>query len=261
MKKIFKNAFFILLVLSLSLIIGCTADKNISKVEEEAMILGYVTEKTREGENNFITVHLPKSPEGQNDNLKLKAANSEDYEYLVENNFYLLSYGKDSLEIKNIQLNNQLGEAISQGEDEEKDSLERKSIPSREKMDLEDYTQLDLYKYDITGDGTEEIIGVYTTAQRDSKGEVMWDDGQNWVLVVHGADKDYELYNNYVQIGSIQFYVFTSDDTFHITTVENTTAGLKLIDYVYNKAKDSFSPEIYYDVLGNVNMLYVSNGY
>lgn len=261
MKNFFKNSIFMLLVLSLSLVFGCTADKDIAKTEEELMVSGYVTEKTTEGENNYITIHVPKTPEGGSTDLKLKAANKEDYEFFVENNYYLLSYGKDSLVIKNIQLNNPLGEAIAQGKDEETDSSERNPISPTQKMIIEDYTLLDSYKFDINGDGTEEIIGLYTTAQRDSKGEIMWDDGQVWILAVHGVDKDYELYNNYVQLGSIQFYVFTADDTFHITTVENTTAGLKLTDYVYNKSEDSFTPEIHYDVLGDVNMLHVSRGY
>lgn len=258
MKKHIKNITFMLLVLSLSLAFGCNTDKNTAKVEEEVMVSGYVTEKTTEGENNYITLHVPKTPEGGAIDIKLKAANKEDYEYFVENNYYLLSYGKDSLVIKNIQLNNPLGEAIAQGTEEETDNPERKPILPIEKIAIEDYTLLDSYKFDINEDGTEETIGLYTTAQRDSKGEIMWDDGQIWILAVHGKDKDYELFNSYVQLGGIQFYVFTADDTFHITTVENTTAGLKLTDYLYNKAENSFTPEIHYDVLGDVNMLYVS---
>ncbi len=261
MKKIFNKVTLMLIVLSLTLIFGCTADKNTVKTEDEVLVSGYVLEKTIEGEEYHITLHIPKISDEDALDLELKAANKEDYDYFVQNSYYLISYGKDSLEIKNIQLNNPLGEAITKGEAQGTDAPKSKPILPGKKIDTEDYSVLDSYKFDLNEDGKEETIALYTTAQKDSNGKIMWDDGQIWVLAVHGDNNDYELYNNYVQLGSIQFYIFTADDTFHVTTVENTTAGLKLIDYVYNNAEDSFIPEIHYDVLGNVNMLHISRGY
>lgn len=261
MKKIFKLSAVMILVLSLSLAFGCTANDNTSKTEEEVIAAGYVSGKTIEGENNYITLHIPVTPEGQTSDLKLKVVNKEDYDNFVENNYYLISYGKDSLEIKNIQPNNPLGEAVSRGIGEGKGGVKDEPVLPSDKLDVEGYTILDSYNYDVDGDGEEEAIALYTTAQRDNSGEIMWDDGQLWILVVHDSDKDYELYNNYLQLGSLQFYAFTSNDRFHIATVENTTAGLKLVDYVFNKDDNSFTPEIHYNILGDVNMLHVSKGY
>ncbi len=261
MKNTFRKLALILLALNLSLVFGCTADKNEIKSEKELMVSGYVSGKVVEGENNYITLHVLKTPEGETKDLKLKAATKEDYDYFIEDSYYLVSYGKDSLIIKNIQLNNPLGEAITKGAGQGTNVIGEKPIFSTEKFPSKDYTLLDSYEFDINGDGTEETIALYTTAQRDSHGEIMWDDGQTWALVVHGKDKDYELYKNYVQLGSIQFYAFTADDIFHIATVESTTAGLKFVDYVFNKDEGSFTPEIHYDALGNINMLHVSRGY
>jgi len=261
MKKGFRIFTLMILVLSLSLAFGCTANEDTAKTEEEVIVAGYVLDKITEGENSYITFHIPITPEGQASDLKLKVVNKEDYDNLVENNYYLISYGKDSLEIKNIQPNNPLGEVISRGIGEGEGAVENEPIFPSNKLAIEDYTILDSYDYDIDGDGEEETIALYTTAQRDSNGEIMWDDGQVWLLAVHDSDKDYELYNNYLQLGSLQFYVFTSADSFHITTVENTTAGLKLVDYIFNKEDNSFTPKIHYNILGDVNMLHISKGY
>jgi len=262
MRSILIKVILILSVsMSLLLAVGCTRDINEVESEQEVLTSGFVLEKTIENDNNYITLHILKTSEDEISDLRLKATTKEDYDYFVENNYYIVSYGKALLEIKNAQLNNSLGETISRGIDDENEDIEKTSIFATEKTEYEDYTLLDSYSFDIDENGVEETIALYTAAQRDSGGDIMWDDGQIWVLVVQGEDKNYELYNNYVQIGAIDFYIFTTDDGFHITTVENTTAGLKLIDYIFSNEENSFTPKVHYNAIGNVNMLHVSSGY
>lgn len=143
------------------------------------------------------------------------------------------------------------------GEEEEKGAEETK-ITAQEKVKIEDYSLLDIYDIDINADGQDESIALYTAAETDQNGEIIWDDGQNWSLIVHGQDEDYVLFDQYVQIGSIQFYVFTADDIFHIVTMQNTTAGLKMVEYTFDSDNGVFSQKTRYEAPGNVNMLHVS---
>ena len=51
------------------------------------------------------------------------------------------------------------------------------------------------YTADVNDDGEDDIITLYTSAQRDNRGEMMWDDTQEWVLRVETADGVYDLYD------------------------------------------------------------------
>jgi len=124
--------------MSLLSAIGCTRDINEVESEEEVLTSGFVLEKTIENENNYITLHIFKTSEDETSDLRLKATTKEDYDYFVENNYYIISYGKDSLEIKNAQLNNSMGETISRGIDDETEDVEKTSIFPSEKAEYED---------------------------------------------------------------------------------------------------------------------------
>lgn len=61
--------------------------------------------------------------------------------------------------------------------------------------DVGKWEPLGRYSVDMTGDGEDDTITLYTSAQRDMKGEIMWDDTQEWVLRAETAEGVYELYN------------------------------------------------------------------
>jgi hypothetical protein len=66
--------------------------------------------------------------------------------------------------------------------------LKRVTIKAKE---IESYP-LSLYDqttFDLDGDGEQEQIEMYVNAEQDEKGEYMWDDGQNWLLVVKDGDQ------------------------------------------------------------------------
>jgi hypothetical protein len=48
--------------------------------------------------------------------------------------------------------------------------------------------------YDITGTG-EETIALLTDAEKDENGEFLWDDSQDWALVVKSSGGIYPLYD------------------------------------------------------------------
>lgn len=61
--------------------------------------------------------------------------------------------------------------------------------------DVGDWEPLGRYSIDITGDGEDDMITLYTSAQRDMSGEIMWDDTQEWVLQAETAEGVYDLYD------------------------------------------------------------------
>lgn len=133
-------------------------------------------------------------------------------------------------------------------------------IEATTKVNVSDLSLLDSYIIDFDNNGTDETISLYTAAEKDSNGEIMWDDGQKWKLLVEGTDTDYVLFDDYVQLGSIKFYVYTSDDEFYITTIQTSTASLKLTEYRFHKESNSFISNVKFETSGNVNMLH-SSGY
>ena len=137
--------------------------------------------------------------------------------------------------------------------------VESKEIPSTDKIDVSNLTLLDEYLFDFDEDGEEERIAMYTAAEKDENGEIVWDDGQNWLFLVQDTDKDYVLFDDYVQLGNIDFYVYTLEDDFYIDTVQVGTANLTLKSYHYDKDKNSFIMTVPYNTTGNVNMMKRSN--
>jgi hypothetical protein len=141
------------------------------------------------------------------------------------------------------------------------DQIEEVEITSSDKVDTENLTLLDEYYFDFDKDGNQERIAMYTDAGRGPDGEIAWDDGQNWIFIVHDTDKDYVLLDDYVQLGNIDFFIYTVDDDFHIATVDGRTASLTLTVYRYDLDRESFIKRIPYEVSGNVNLIKTSYGY
>lgn len=109
-------------------------------------------------------------------------------------------------------------------------------------------TKLEDFSFDYDQDNKEEKIELYTAAGRYKDGNILWDDGQNWLLVVVDGDKYYKLFSGFVQLSNIYFTFSTigEDRTPNITFIYNTQCGLQVIECLYNKEKDCFETEIVY---------------
>ena len=258
MKFNHKNIGLILVVvLAIGLLSGCTPQEppqnNEIIIEDLSLATGFVQSKSKEDDKNFIEF----SVEGEDlkgEYLKLEVANESLFNSIEEDDFYIFSYNEDYL-LRNAQRDFYLKDLVENSMDENGVVEEINSV---DPISLDSLTLLNEYNIDFNNDGYEEIIAMYVAAGRDSNGEIMWDDGQRWVLVVHGDNKDYVLYDDYVQLGSIQFNVFTEDNEFYITTTSVRTASL-VSQYFYNEANDLFIQTTPYSIQGNVNMLHSSN--
>lgn len=83
-------------------------------------------------------------------------------------------------------------------------------------VDTNDYEPMGKYTLDITGDGTEDLVTLYTSAQRDNRGEMMWDDTQEWILSVETENGVYELYkeriHGFAYINIADYYKKSGDE-------------------------------------------------
>lgn len=82
-------------------------------------------------------------------------------------------------------------ESSSQPEENKKTKISVTPSP----IDVNGYEALSKCMYDVINDGNEDIITLYTSAERDMTGEMMWDDTQEWVLQVETDKGVYDLYD------------------------------------------------------------------
>lgn len=116
-------------------------------------------------------------------------------------------------------------------------------------------TLLDVSSIDIYQDGQKESVELYTAAEKDSKGQIAWDDGQPWLLRVTAGDNEYILFDDYVQLGDLNYWLYTSEqNTVHITTMQTSSAGFLVTDYKFNSKKKCFERNIVFDPK-SVNLL------
>lgn len=255
MKSNNRNISLVLVVvLAISVLSACTPNVN-EPVDSEVLLqnVGFVESKTSEDGKNFIKIDT------KGDKLDLEIMDQKIYDSIGEKDFYIFAYNEDKV-LKSINKSPYIEDLIEKNLDPD-NKPEGIEITPVDKLSVEDLTMLDEYEFDFKGNNIMGNINTYTNAQKDENGEIMWDDGQRWVIVVHSEDKDYVLFDDYVQLGSINSYVYTIDDNFYIATLSTGTANLTLKSYFYDKDKDVFIETIPFNTEGNVNMLHSSIGH
>lgn len=119
-------------------------------------------------------------------------------------------------------------------------------------------TVLNSFEVDLDGDGVNEKIELYTSAERDDDGEMMWDDGQLFLLMVSKGDAIYPLLNEYVQLGQVHFNVwYDVENRPVINTMILTGAGFSMYNYTYDKEEGGFVMNEVYNSDG-INLMFSS---
>lgn len=119
-------------------------------------------------------------------------------------------------------------------------------------------TKLSHYSLDIDGDGANETIELYTQAERAPDGQMAWDDGQNWLLVVVDGNNYYPLLQQYVQLGNVYYAVwYANSNAVTITAAVATGSNVSLINYIYDDERKAFISQSLFDT-DAINMMYNS---
>lgn len=245
-----SNKKILYLILSLVLIVGLATGCGVSNSEETLEIKSFLgqLEEIKEdtlsfnSEENKIDLFL------KDDNIKNKL------DQLDLDSTYLVSYDQNKnivfLEKQNLETTEPTGE--------NKDVF---LIPKTDKEDFSKYTLVNEFETEIK-EGLKGSVKSYTSAQKNDSGEIMWDDGHEWILTVQLEDGEYILFKDYIQLGELKFHVYTVDqDNFHVFVTTTSTANLTVFDYKYNSSDETFNRSTPFTTDGNVNLIYSSNGY
>jgi|GEM_PF-4666683 len=131
------------------------------------------------------------------------------------------------------------------------------TIRTVETVTTEGLTLLERMHNDVDSDGKNESIELYTSAKRGPDGLMEWDDGQRWLLLVRDEGKRFPLFDGYVQLGQLEFWVGIfnkskiispdSEDLERHIYVMRTGDDIQLSDYYWDKQSLCFKKEIVFD--------------
>lgn len=261
-KLIRKSSLGLIIVVMLLLSFGCVQDVEPESKLEVFTNVGFVSDLIQEyGEDGKSYVEFAVNEES----LKLEVEDQDVFSSIKKDEFYKFAYKQDNVLLSieaDEYLENLVKESMEEGNTpDDEDGLDKVNIPATEKVSTEGLALLDSYEFDINGDGVEEVIAMYVNAEQGSDGEIYWDDGQDWLFLVEGQDQDHVLFNDYVQLGSIRFHIYTVDEDFYITTIQSGTANLDIMEYKFDKDSNEFISSLKHNATGNVNMMHSTYGY
>lgn len=131
------------------------------------------------------------------------------------------------------------------------------TIRFSETVSTEDLTLLERMYDDIDSDGKNESIELFTSAKKGPDGLIGWDDGQRWLLLVGDEGKKFPLFDDYVQLGQLQFWVgiFNKSQIVSPSDVDLerhiyvmiSGNSIQLSDYYWDKQSLGFKKEIVFD--------------
>lgn len=250
MKSNFKKIFLVLLVIGIiSTSFGCAPKIEPKEEEKISVNLGFL--KGKNASDNSIVMKF------DNEEYMIKVEDKELFNSLIQDELYLVAYNENNI-LKSIEANSNLKELVLNSKEESPiEEVEVVEISPIDKVSLDNLTLLGELIFDFDKDRVDEKISMYTAAGRDSNGEIMWDDGQRWLVVVHDEDKDYVLFDGWVQLGGITPFAYTVDEDFYIATISTGTANLTFKSYKYDKSNDKFIMTIPFDAEGNVNLFHI----
>jgi hypothetical protein len=118
--------------------------------------------------------------------------------------------------------------------------------------DVIDLTNLELFwQSDISFELEDNAtLSIYVRANKDENGELLFDDGQDWSLILESSLGKYALFpRQYVQLGRVSCLAFLdSDHILHVLVTVLQGAGYMMYDCVYEKETRVFVKRTVYEV-------------
>lgn len=254
MKSLIKKlSLGLIIIMILGVAFGCIQDKEPKSKVKIYTNVGFIDNTITDDGKNYVGIGV------DDRSLKLEVSDNNIFNNIEENEFYKFAYDDNNV-LLSIEKDIYLEDLVKRSMEEDNDTESTTHIKPTDKQPTEDLTLLDSYSFDITGDGFEETISMYVDAEQVANGEIYWDDGQKWLFVVEGKEEDYILFHDFIQIGSLDYHIYTEDDDFYITTVQSGTANLDIVEYKFDPSSNTFISSFKYLTTGNVNMLHSTYG-
>jgi hypothetical protein len=114
--------------------------------------------------------------------------------------------------------------------------------------------------FNFPGDENAQLI-LYTSALPGPDGAFMFDDGQDWALVLRAEQGSFNLLpRQFIQLGQVAVTIFTDENTageFHVLVTVRTGADIEIVDFAYDEEQGVFIKTLIYD-MQNINAIEMS---
>lgn len=128
---------------------------------------------------------------------------------------------------------------------------ESKQILPTESFETENLSLLERMEYTFDTACKEAAVELYTSAQVAADGQMGWDTGDQWNLLVQQEHASFVLYDEYVQYGEVQFWISylnpeeipglePEDLEQHIYVMVTTGGGFTMYDYLWDAENTCF---------------------
>lgn len=85
----------------------------------------------------------------------------------------------------------------------------------------------------------KQSVELYVNAEKGPDGEIIFDDGQEWIILFSDSNKEYVLFDERIQLGKIDAHIYEAEEDgvwkTRVMTILTATAGIKVIDYTINE--------------------------
>lgn len=122
------------------------------------------------------------------------------------------------------------------------------------------WTEVKSYSYDMDGDGKEEKMRLMTSAKKDSKGRLLIDDIQDWVVEMQDGTEVFTLFSGKVSNGCPYFEVYSDVDITKNYVRVLVSSSAQFIDKSYEFLSDKRAFEEV-DTPESQNLIYSSLPY
>lgn len=131
----------------------------------------------------------------------------------------------------------------------------RTVVKTNESAAKSNWTLVKRYDGSLMNNDDKSKLSVYTSAETID-GEIIWNDGQQWVVEVDDQNGDYYvLMDKYISNGIVYFEIIEKDGKTAINVFTKTCVGMDIKQYTYSK--DGFTETTLYNS-GTANTLYSS---
>jgi hypothetical protein len=155
-----------------------------------------------------------------------------------------LDPGVEDNNSEEVKENNSEGEASDTGE--ASDEGKAATVITAKAVESYPISLYDQTEFDLDGDGEDEKIELHVNAAKAEDGEFAWDDGQDWLLVVKDGDVTYPLFDGWVQIGKLTFWLLESGEKPMLILLQTGTADFTLKEFTFNSEKNGYVSETIY---------------
>lgn len=192
----------------------------------------FTQESTTDGYGLLLKVNRPESIPQIVITVTYK---NKSFEELIVNNGH-----EGKAEIEYLKLDNEAGKK------QEGDLV----TPVQDATYLNGLNRFNKYELDIDKDGQEESIEVYCQGTVTSNGSYLFDDGQEWALILRKGTDIYPLFEkSYIQLGKLEYTAYIDYDDYervHIIVVYKTGANIIYYDCTFDEESGNiFRKQVY----------------